>query len=139
MRQLGKKAVELGLPFGERKKTYNSRLAQELGAWAESKNQGHAFHMAAFKAYFVHGKNIAKIPVLLDLASAVGLSRDEAAIVLSDRIFEAVVDKDWLLSKEKGVTAVPTFVLNRDRLVGAQPYLALEKLMIANGVEKRDG
>ena len=138
MRHLGQKAAELGLPFGDREKTYNSRLAQELGAWAESKRQGHAFHMAAFKAYFVHGKNIAKIPVLLDLASAVGLSRDEAAFVLSDRTFKAAVDRDWLLSKGKGVTAVPTFVLNRDRLVGAQPYLGLEKMMIANGVEKRD-
>jgi predicted DsbA family dithiol-disulfide isomerase len=139
MGHLGQKAAELGLPFGERKRTYNSRLAQELGAWAESKNQGHAFHMAAFKAYFVDGKNIAKISVLLDLSSAVGLSRDEAAIVLSGRTFKTAVDKDWQLSKEKGVTAVPTFVLNRDRLVGAQPYHALEKMMIVNGVEKRDG
>jgi hypothetical protein len=35
MTRLKKVAEELGLPFGERKKTYNSRLAQELGKWAK--------------------------------------------------------------------------------------------------------
>ena len=30
MRNLRQTAADLGLPFGERKKTYNSRLAQEL-------------------------------------------------------------------------------------------------------------
>jgi len=138
MRHLRQKAAELGLPFGDRKKTYNSRLAQELGIWAESKNRGDAFHMAAFSAYFVHGKNIARIPTLLDLAASVGLSRDEAATVLSGRKYKAAVDADWALSKKKGITAVPTLVLNQDRLVGAQPYEMLEKVMIANGIEKRD-
>ena len=59
MRHLKKTAADLGLPFGKREKTYNSRLAQELGLWAESKNKGDEFHAAAFRAYFVDGKNIA--------------------------------------------------------------------------------
>ena len=59
-RHLRKTADELGLPLGEREKTYNSRLAQELGLWAESKNKGDEFHAAVSKAYFVEGKNIAK-------------------------------------------------------------------------------
>jgi len=29
-----------GLPWGTRKMTYNSRLAQELGKWAEEKGRG---------------------------------------------------------------------------------------------------
>ena len=136
MRRLKNKAAELGLPFGERRKTYNSRLAQELGSWAESKNRGDAFHISAFKAYFVDGKNIAKIPVLLDLAASVGLPRDEAEAVLSTRGFKDPVDEDWAISKARGITAVPTFVINQDKLVGAQPYETLEKFMAANGVSK---
>ena len=133
------KAAELGLPLGERKKTYNSRLAQELGLWAESKNRGDAFHMAAFEAYFVDGKNIAKIPVLLDLAASVGLPREEAETVLSTRAFMNPVDEDWALSRAVGITAVPTFVINEDILVGAQPYETFEKFMTVNGVKKIDG
>jgi predicted DsbA family dithiol-disulfide isomerase len=135
---LENKAVELGLPFGKRTKTYNSRLAQELGSWAESKNRGDAFHMAAFKAYFVDGKNIAKIPVLLELAASVGLPREEAETVLSTRAFKDPVDEDWAISKARGITAVPTFAINQDTLVGAQPYETLKAFMAANGVRRTD-
>ena len=133
---LKQKAAELGLPFGDRKKTYNSRLAQELGLWAASKGRGDAFHMAAFKAYFVDGSNLAQTDVLLGLASGVGLSSEEAKSVLSEQKFKAAVDADWALSRKMGVTAVPTFIVNQDRLVGAQPYEVIEKLMLANGVAK---
>ena len=137
MHHLKKKAAELGLPFGEREKTYNSRLLQELGLWAESKSKGDVFHKAAFKAYFVDGKNIAKIPVLVDLAASVELPGEEAAAVLATRAFKAAVDADWNLSREKAITAVPSFVMNQNKLVGAQPYEMLVKLMEANGVKKR--
>jgi predicted DsbA family dithiol-disulfide isomerase len=53
-------AREEGLPFGPRDKTYNSRLAQELGKWAESKGRGKAYHDAVFRGYFAEGKNIGK-------------------------------------------------------------------------------
>jgi len=137
MRHLEKTAADLGLPFGKREKTYNSRLAQELGLWAESKHKGDVFHAAAFRAYFVDGKNIARIPFLVDLAASVGLSGEEAETVLATRAFKAAVDADWNLAREKGITAVPTFVMNQDKYVGAQPYEMLVKLMKANGVNKR--
>ena len=37
-------ATELNLPWGERTMTFNSRLAQELGKWAEDRGRGEAFH-----------------------------------------------------------------------------------------------
>jgi len=93
--------------------------------------------MAAFKAYFVDGKNIAKMPALLDLAASVNLPREEAEAVLTNRAFKAAVDADWSLSRDQGITAVPTFVMNQDKLVGAQPYEALKRLVVANGAKKR--
>lgn len=137
MSKLHKTADDLGLPFGERERTYNSRMSQELGLWAESKNKGDAFHNAVFRAYFADGKNIAKVPVLLDLTESAGLPREEAASVLATRAFKAAVDADWVLSREKAITAVPTFVMKQDKLVGAQPYDMLEGLMAANGIKKR--
>jgi predicted DsbA family dithiol-disulfide isomerase len=138
MHQLKKTAADLGLPFGDREKTYNSRLSQELGLWAESKNKGDEFHMAVFKAYFVDGRNIAKIPVLLDIASSVELPVEDASEVLAARKFKNAVDADWSLAREKAITAVPTFMLNQDKLVGAQPYEKLVKFMETNGVNKRN-
>ena len=47
-----------GLPYRRRTHTYNSRLAQELAKWAETKPGGDAVHDALFKAYFVDGWTI---------------------------------------------------------------------------------
>jgi len=137
MKKLHKTAEDLGLPFGEREKTYNSRLSQELGLWAESRNKGDVFHNAVFRAYFEDGKNIAKVPVLLDLTEFAGLPREEAAVVLATRAFKEDVDADWALSREKEITVVLTFVMKQYRLVGAQPYDMLERLMTANRIKKR--
>ncbi len=130
-------ADEAGLPLGDRDKTFNSRLAQELGKWAESNDKGDPFHHAVFKAFFADGINIAKIPALVDIAASVGLPREESEAVIVQRTFKADVDEDWALSQKNGITAVPTFVMNKDRLVGAQPYEMLERLMEERGVKKR--
>jgi len=130
-------AEERGLPFGERTMTYNSRLAQELGLWAESMGKGDAFHLAAFKAYFVDGINIAKIPHMVQLAESVGLSPGDAEEVLTSRSFKEGVDRDWSESRFKNITAVPTFVMNHHKLVGAQSFDNLVEMVIENGVKKR--
>ena len=118
-----------GLPYGDRTMTYNSRLAQELGAWADTQPGGDAIHDRLFRAYFVDGLNIGDAQVLADLAESIGLSRAAALEVLEKGTFKAAVDADWEKSHQYGVTGVPTFVAGRSGLVGAQPYEALEQLV----------
>ena len=130
-------AREEGLPFGPRDNTYNSRLAQELGKWAESKGKGQAYHDAVFRAYFAEGRNIGKLPELLVLADSLSLPVEEARMVLEERPFKDLVDADWQRSYRMGVQAVPTFCLTGQLLVGAVPYEALEKFLIDSSVSKR--
>ena len=118
-----------GLPYGDRSMTYNSRLAQELGAWADTQPGGDAIHDALFRAYFVDGKNIGDLETLVGIAQAIGLSADAARESLEKRTFKDVVDADWEKSHAYGVTGVPTFVAGKHGLVGAQPYEALEQLV----------
>ncbi len=119
-----------GLPYGERTHTYNSRLAQELGKWADTQpGGGDAFHDAMFRAYFVEARDISKPEVLLEVAGRVGLPVEAAREVIEKRTFKAAVDADWKLSREYGVTGVPTFVVGRYGVVGAQPYEALAQLV----------
>ena len=118
-----------GLPYGDRTMTYNSRLAQELGKWADTQPGGEALHDALFRAYFVEARDISQPAVLLDVVERLGLSVDGAREVLEQRTFKAAIDADWEISRRIGVTGVPTFVAGRHGVVGAQPYEVLEQLV----------
>jgi len=125
-----------GLPYGERTMTYNSRLAQELGKWADTQPGGEAIHDALFRAYFVEARDISQPAVLLEIAEKVGLSVEGAREVLDKRTFKDAVDADWELSRRYGVTGVPTFVVGRHGVVGAQPYEVLEQLVKKGAAEE---
>lgn len=127
-----------GLPYGVRTHTYNSRLAQELGAWADTQPDSEAIHDALYRAYFVDKRNVGDIDTLVDIAEAVGLPGEEARAVLTERRFEAAVDADWEKARQFGVTGVPTFAAGGYGVVGAQPYEALAQLLtqVSQTIEK---
>ena len=127
-----------GLPYGRRTHTYNSRLAQELGKWADTQPGGAAIHDKLYKAYFVDARNIGDPEILIEIAQAVGLSGEEARAVLNERRFKDAVDADWAKSHAYGVTGVPTFVAARYGVVGAQPYEVLEQLLDKAGAVRRN-
>ena len=135
---LNRIAAELGLPFAKREKTYNSRLAQELSKYSESQVKGDEFHNAVFRAYFAEGLNIGDIAVLIEVGKTAGLSENMTRRVLETGAFKEAVDADWTRSRELGVTAVPTFMINHQVLVGAQPYHVLVQFMESNNVFKRN-
>lgn len=126
-----------GLPYGERTHTYNSRLAQELAAWADTQPGGVRIHDELFKAYFVDGQNLSAIDVLVAAAGKAGLSEDAAAEVLETRRCRDAVDADWAASRQYGITGVPTFVAAGRGVGGAQPYEVLEQLVVAAGATPR--
>jgi len=128
---------EEGLQVGELSMVYNSRLAQELGKWAETQPGGGALHDALFRAVFVRDVNIGEVDVLVDIAAAVGLDPTEARRVVTERTFRQAIDDDWARSLHIGVTGVPTFVAGRQGVVGAQPYEILTELLDRAGASKR--
>ncbi len=130
-RQMKARMDAEGLPYGKRTHTYNSRLAQEVGMWADTQDGGDALHDALYRAYFVDAKNIGDAETLLEIVAAVGLDVEAARKVLEDRSFKDAVDADWARSRAYGVTGVPTFVAGGYGVVGAQPYETLEKLVQA--------
>jgi predicted DsbA family dithiol-disulfide isomerase len=126
-----------GLQYGRRTMTYNSRLAQELAKWAETHDSGAAIHDALYRAYFVDGWNIAQIDNLLSVVRQLGLPENEARQALGSRRFRAAVDADWQRCRDLGITAVPTFMVGNQGVVGAQPYKVLETLVVNSGAARR--
>jgi predicted DsbA family dithiol-disulfide isomerase len=127
-----------GLPYGDRTMTYNSRLAQELAKWAETRPGGGAIHDALFRAYFVDDRNIAFVDTLVEIVDQIGLPKNEAREVLESRRFQEAVDADWRRSRELGITGVPTFVAGNRAVVGAQTYEVLESLVVEAGAKARN-
>jgi len=138
-RRLKQVADDAGLPYKGIHTIYNTRLAQELSAWAETFHAGSAFHHRVFAANFVDGKNISDPQVLETLSISAGLNGQAAADVLRKRHFMAVVDRDWAAAREREVSVAPTLMLGQDRLVGARPYEAMTRLLEKHGVQKRPG
>jgi predicted DsbA family dithiol-disulfide isomerase len=126
-----------GLPYGRRTHTYNSRLAQEMGKWADTQPGAGAIHDAIYRAYFVAARNIGDPDVLVEVAQSAGLPVEAARTVLAERRFKAAVDADWAKSRAYGVTGVPTFVAGGHGVVGAQPYEVLEALLVRAGATRR--
>ena len=125
-----------GLPYGKRTHTYNSRLAQELGKWADTQ-ESESIHDALYRAYFVEGRNISDRDELIRLAQSVGLPADDARAVLHERQYRQAVNADWTKSARCGITGVPTLMAGTHSVVGAQPYEILEQLVTAAGAVRR--
>jgi predicted DsbA family dithiol-disulfide isomerase len=132
-------AKQLGLPFGKRERIYNSRLAQEVGKWAEKKGQGEEYHRALFHAYFAECENIAEATTLEAIGSQLDFDITEIREVIASRAFRDEVDEDWQRSRRLGIHAVPTFVISESQLVGAQPYDKLAQFLDYHQVPRRKG
>ncbi len=131
-------AEQEGLPMGtKREMTYNSRLAQELGLWAAEQGKGPEFDNATYRAYFVDGSNVSDVDLLVELAKGVGLDPKAARKVVVERTHQAKVDEHWNRSRQSGVSAVPTFQMGGQQVVGAQPYEVLRQLVIEAGAKTR--
>lgn len=126
-----------GLPFKDRSHTYNSRLAQEVGSWADTQPDGEKIHDKFYEAYFVDRRNIGDADVILDVVKSVGLDETAAKAVIDDRSYKDAVDADWAKSHSYGVTGVPTFVSEGQGVVGAQPYEALLEFVTTLGAKPR--
>jgi len=135
-KRLGELAAAEGLPWGNRTHTYNSRLAQELGVWADSEGKAR-LHDALFRAYFVDGINLGDVEELARIAESTGLSGPAAREVLTSRRFRKRVDEDWARSRTLQIPGVPAFRAGENSVVGAQPFEMLERLVLQAGVERR--
>ena len=122
-------ADQEGLPYGDRSMTYNSRLAQELGSWADTKETGELLHDLLYRAYFVDNLDISDIEVLVDLTAQAGLPAGEARAVLTDGPFGDKVDDDWRRARSLGLSGVPTFVSDDLYVVGCQSFEVLMRFV----------
>jgi predicted DsbA family dithiol-disulfide isomerase len=116
------KQAGLTINFDAMQRTPNTLDAHRLIHWAGIEGRQTAAVSALFKAYFVEGRDISDHEVLADIADGIGM---DASVVM--RLLASDSDSDSIQARdaharEKGVTAVPTFIVDSKHAVpGAQP------------------
>ena len=127
---------EENLEYNFREYTYNSRLAQELGYWAQLKYKNDVIHDELYKSYFIDKKNVYEIDILLNATSRAKLPQQEAKEILEKRTYRDVIDKHWEYSYKTGITGVPTYILGTRYLVGAQQEKNFHELFEKENIER---
>lgn len=123
---------DLGLEHCDRTMTYNSRLAQELGMWADSLDglaNGKALHKELYRTYFVLDQNLAKKPVLLSAVERAGLDVNAAEQVIDERSFSDDVDQAWHKARNMQISGVPSFIAGGYLTTGFHPVEELTKFI----------
>ncbi|MEC7761946.1 MAG: DsbA family oxidoreductase [Pseudomonadota bacterium] len=100
----------------------NTLDAHRLIHWAQLEGRQTAIVTRLFKAYFTEGRDIGDHEVLADIAEGAEMDREMILRLLeSDADADDIRARD-LDAREKGVNAVPTFVIANQHVVpGAQP------------------
>jgi predicted DsbA family dithiol-disulfide isomerase len=113
-----------GLPLNPDvpKRMPNTLDAHRLIHWAGIEGRQTPVVSALFRAYWVEGRDIGNIGVLADIGATAGMDRASLTRLLaSDADADDIRARDRD-AREKGVTAVPTFLIAQQYVVsGAQP------------------
>ena len=104
------------------KRIPNTLNAHRLIHWAGLEGRQTLLVSALFRAYWIEGRDIGDLAVLADVAVQAGMDRAVTARLLASDADLEVIQKREAHARERGVSAVPTFLIADKYVVaGAQP------------------
>ena len=115
-------AVDVGISLKLSDKLPNSRLALYLSEFARKNGKFDDFHKLVFDSYWKDGKDIGDQALLIDLAEAIGLNRNEVLEYINSEEPKSELTKSLKELRNYGINGVPTFIIGDKIVVGAQPY-----------------
>jgi predicted DsbA family dithiol-disulfide isomerase len=102
-------------------------LAFEGYQFAKEHGGGDAYNRRVIRAFFQQGQDIGRADVLTRLAGEVGLDERQFREALDSRRYREAHRQALGHAARAGITAVPTFVIGDQTLVGLQSREALEQ------------
>ncbi len=124
-----KLAKEVNLKFKLNSSISNSKLSLKVGEFAKTKNKFDAYHEAVFNAYFQEAKDIGDIKVIVDIAKKIGLNIKELENYLRSNEADKILEKHKEEAIKDQINGVPTFIIGEKKIVGAQPYNVIKKVV----------
>lgn len=111
--QVAEMAAGVGLQYNfDKAVVANSYDAHRITQLAKKYGKGDAMEEQLFKGYFTEGKDIANHDVLIEMAAAIGIDKQETEAVLKSNTYADVVKADIERADEIGINGVPFFVIN---------------------------
>ena len=108
----------------------NSRLALYISEYARKKGLFNQFHEIIMKKYWIEGKNIGDLSLLLELAESIGLNRDEILNFIETDEPAKILKASSAELQNYMINGVPTFIIGDSKIViGAQPYDYFERVI----------
>jgi predicted DsbA family dithiol-disulfide isomerase len=115
----------------------NTRRALALAEVARDEGKLDAYRERAMKAHWSDGMDLENDDDLATIARDAGLSADAVARSKSDPRYLQRVDEAREEAAHIGVQGIPTFILDRYAVSGAQSYEVFRQLAEKAGAEKR--
>jgi predicted DsbA family dithiol-disulfide isomerase len=108
----------------------NSRLALYISEYARKKGLFDQFHELIMKKYWIEGKDIGDLSLLLELAESIGLNRDEILKFIETNEPAKILKVAMAELQNYMINGVPTFIIGDSKIViGAQPYEYFERVI----------
>ena len=129
-RDVERSAAYFGIPFKEPVPyPVHTEHAARAFQWLSDRNpdDARAFGHAVFRAYFVDGRNIAETAVLLEIAEALKLDREDVSAAFSDAATKARLKAEIDLAEARGVFGSPFFIVEGEGFWGNDRLLQLER------------
>ena len=129
-RDVERSAAYFGIPFKEPVPyPVHTEHAARAFQWLSDRNpdEARAFAHAVFRAYFVDGRNIAETAVLLEIADALKLDREDVSAAFSDAATKARLKAEIDLAEARGVFGSPFFIVEGEGFWGNDRLPQLER------------
>lgn len=125
------RAKEVGLDYDFSKMTNaNTKKAHQLAKFAEEQGKEKEISEALLQAHFLNYQSLNDEEVLLTIAEAVGLNREEAKAALENTTYTIAVNKDIEEAGKLGIQGVPFFIIERKYgISGAQPQAVFQETL----------
>ena len=127
------KAKESGMNFNleKIKKTPNTVLSHLLINLSEQFNLLNEIKEKIYQSYFIDGLDIGDMNVLINIANQSNISESVFKDFINDKNIENVNSK-IVAAKEKGISGVPFYEIEKDFISGAQSSIQLESVIKSN-------
>lgn len=123
--------------FRQRERIPNTRRALALAEVAREEGKLEPYRQRAMHAHWRDGMNLEDDGDLRAIASDARLSADAVERSKDDPTYLQRIDAIRVEANAIGVTGIPTFVIGRYGLTGAQPYQAFVEFAERAGAAKR--